>query len=215
MSISSGMMRCSRPVDAKVGVLALQGNVSEHIDAFLLALERMGHGPLSEVFEIRSPEDLAECNALALPGGESTTISRLIDKNGLHEPIRRFKGGIFATCAGMVLMATSVDDPRIHPLGLIDMAVDRNAFGRQKESFEMDLGIDSLHGGRFHAVFIRAPVVTSVGPNVNVLARIDQGIVAVKQEKHMALSFHPELSDDTRLHEQFLKNLGLAKTSDC
>jgi 5'-phosphate synthase pdxT subunit len=207
------MTRCSRPVDAKIGVLALQGNVSEHIDAFLLALERMGHGPSSEVFEVRSPADLADCNALALPGGESTTISRLIDKNGLYEPIRSFKGGIFATCAGMVLMATRVDDIRIHPLGLIDMAVDRNAFGRQKESFEMDLAVDGLQGGPFHAVFIRAPVVTSAGPDVNVLARIDQGIVAVEQGKHIALSFHPELSDDTRLHEQFLKNHGITRRS--
>jgi len=200
-------------VDAKIGVLALQGNVSEHIDAFLRALEWMGHGPSSEVFEVRGPADLADCNALALPGGESTTISRLIDKNGLYEPIRSFKGGIFATCAGMVLMATRVNDPRIHTLGLIDMAVDRNAFGRQKESFEMDLAIDGLQGGPFHAVFIRAPVVTSAGPDVNVLARIDQGIVAVEQAKHVALSFHPELGDDTRLHEQFLKNLGI-KPSD-
>jgi pyridoxal 5'-phosphate synthase pdxT subunit len=200
-------------VDAKIGVLAFQGNVSEHIDAFLLALERMGHGPSSEVFEVRSPADLADCNALALPGGESTTISRLIDKNGLYEPIRSFKGGIFATCAGMVLMGTRVDDPRIHPLGIIDMTVNRNAFGRQKESFEMDLAIDGLQGGLFHAVFIRAPVVTSTGPDVNVLARIDQGIVAVEQKKHVALSFHPELSDDTRLHEQFLKKLGISMGS--
>jgi pyridoxal 5'-phosphate synthase pdxT subunit len=200
-------------VDAKIGVLALQGNVSEHIDAFLLALERMGHGPSSEVFEVRSPADLEDCNALALPGGESTTISRLIDKNGLYEPIRSFKGGIFATCAGMVLMGTRVDDPRIHPLGIIDMTVNRNAFGRQKESFEMDLAIDGLQGGLFHAVFIRAPVVTSTGPDVNVLARIDQGIVAVEQKKHVALSFHPELSDDTRLHEQFLKKLGISRGS--
>ncbi|MDD1686799.1 pyridoxal 5'-phosphate synthase glutaminase subunit PdxT [Methanoregula sp.] len=196
-------------MDAKIGVLALQGNVSEHIDAFLRALERMGHGPSSEVFEVRSPADLVHCNALALPGGESTTISRLIDKNGLYEPIRSFNGGIFATCAGMVLMATSVDDPRIHPLGLIDITVDRNAFGRQRESFEMDLAIDGLQGAPFHAIFIRAPVVTSAGTRVNVRARIDQGIVAVEQGKHMALSFHPELCDDTRLQEQFLKNLGI------
>jgi len=199
-------------VDAKIGVLALQGNVSEHIDAFLLALERMGHGPSSEVFEVRSPADLTECTALAIPGGESTTISRLIGKNGLYEPIRNFKGGIFATCAGMVLIATSVNDPRIHPLGLIDMAVDRNAFGRQKESFEMDLAIDGLQGDAFHAIFIRAPVVTSAAPDVKIRARIDQGIVAVEQGKHMALSFHPELNDDTRLHEQFLKKLGIIQS---
>jgi len=196
-------------VDAKIGVLALQGNVSEHIDAFLLALERMGYGSSSEVFEVRRPAELAECHALAIPGGESTTISRLIDKNGLNEPIRSFKGGIFATCAGMVLMATHVDDPRVHPLGLIDMVVDRNAFGRQRESFEMDLVIDGLQGGPFHAIFIRAPVVTSAATGVKVLARIEQGIVAVEQGKHVALSFHPELGEDLRIHERFLGRLGI------
>jgi len=196
-------------VDAKIGVLALQGNVSEHIDAFLLALERMGHGPSSEVFEVRSPADLTHCNALAIPGGESTTISYLIDKNGLHDPIRSFKGGIFATCAGMVLMATHVDDPRVHPLGLMDITVDRNAFGRQRESFEADLEIDGLVGGAFHGVFIRAPVVLSAGNDMQVLARIEKGIVAVMHGNHMAFSFHPELGNDTRLHEQFLRNCGI------
>ena len=209
MSTSSATTRCSRPVDAKIGVLALQGNVSEHIDAFLLALERTGHGPESEVFEVRSPADLEDCNALALPGGESTTISRLIEKNSLYEPIRQFKGGIFATCAGMVLMATEVADPRIRPLALMDMAVDRNAFGRQCESFEIDLSLAGLAGGPFHAVFIRAPVVTRAGPAISVLARLQKGIVAAEQGKHMALSFHPELCDDTRLHERFLKVNGI------
>jgi pyridoxal 5'-phosphate synthase pdxT subunit len=202
-------MRCCRPVDARIGVLALQGNVSEHIDAFLLALERRGHGPSSEVFEVRNPADLAECNALALPGGESTTISRLIEKNDLFDPIRMFPGGIFATCAGMVLIATRVDDPRVHPLGLIDMTVDRNAFGRQKESFEADITIDGLGGGAFHAVFIRAPLVNTTGNGVKVVSRIPKGIVAVESGKHMAFSFHPELGGDTRLHERFLKGLGI------
>ena len=169
----------------------------------------MGHGPSSEVFEVRSPADLADCHALAIPGGESTTISRLIDKNGLYDPIRSFNGGIFATCAGMVLMAKAVEDPRVHPLGLIDMKVDRNAFGRQRESFESDLMIEHLQGGPFHAVFIRAPVVTSVGKDVRVLARVDQGIVALEYRKHVAFAFHPELGEDTRIHEQFLQNLGI------
>lgn len=196
-------------MDARIGVLALQGDVSEHIDAFLLALERTGHGPESEVFEVRNPADLALCHALAIPGGESTTISRLIDKNGLYETIRQFKGGIFATCAGMVLMATEVADPRIHPLGIMDMAVDRNAFGRQCESFEADLPIAGLDRGPFHAVFIRAPVVTRAGPALNVLARLKKGIVALEHGRHMALAFHPELGDDTRLHERFLRANGI------
>jgi 5'-phosphate synthase pdxT subunit len=196
-------------VDAKIGVLALQGDVSEHIDAFLLALERTGHGPESEVFEVRSSADLAGCTVLALPGGESTTISRLIDKNGLYEPIRNFHGGIFATCAGMVLMATEVADPRIHPLGLMDMAVDRNAFGRQCESFEIDLPVAGLDDGPFHAVFIRAPVVTRAGSSLTVLSRLQKGIVALEKGRHMALAFHPELGDDTRLHERFLRANGI------
>jgi 5'-phosphate synthase pdxT subunit len=202
-------MRCYKPVDVKIGVLALQGNVSEHIDAFRMALLRMGRGPSSEVFEVRHPAELTECNALAIPGGESTTISRLIDKNHMYEPIRSFSGGIFATCAGMVLMATHVDDTRVHTLDLIDMTVDRNAFGRQRESFEADLPIKVLDGGPFHVIFIRAPVATCAGAGVSVLFRMDQGIVAVEYGKHMALSFHPELSCDTRLHERFLKKLGV------
>jgi 5'-phosphate synthase pdxT subunit len=202
-------MKSCRLVDVKIGVLALQGNVSEHIDAFRLALIRMGHATTSEVFQVRQPEDLAGCDALAIPGGESTTISRLIDKNHMYEPIRSFSGGIFATCAGMVLVATQVDDERIHTLGLIELTVDRNAFGRQRESFEADLPIKGLDGGPFHAIFIRAPVATSAGTGVTVLSCMDQGIVAVEYGKHMALSFHPELSCDTRLHERFLKKLGV------
>jgi pyridoxal 5'-phosphate synthase pdxT subunit len=202
-------MRCCRPVDVKIGVLALQGNVSEHIDAFCLAIERIKKRGRSEVFEVRCPTDLTGCHVLAIPGGESTTISRLIDKNLLYEPIHNFSGGIFATCAGMVLMATNVADPRIHSLGLIDMAVDRNAFGRQRESFEADISINGENGGPFHAVFIRAPVATATGYNVKILARIDQGVVAVEKGRHMAFSFHPELGGDTRLHERFLRMQGI------
>jgi len=196
-------------VDVKIGVLALQGNVSEHIDAFRQALNTMGQGNSSDIIEVRHPADLTECNALAIPGGESTTISRLIEKNHLHEPLCTFPGGIFATCAGMVLIATHVNDERVHPLGLIDMIVDRNAFGRQKESFEADLPVKGLEGGPFHAIFIRAPVAIEVGPGVRVLSKMNQGVVAVESGKHMALAFHPELTCDTRLHERFLKNLGV------
>jgi len=210
MSTPSGPMRCCRPVGSKaikVGVLALQGDVSEHTDAFFQALASCGCAEGSTVVEVRSPADLAGCTALAIPGGESTTISRLIDKNGLYEPIKNFKGGIFATCAGMILMATDVGDSRIHSLGLMDMTVDRNAFGRQRESFEADIPVEGLTGGPFHAVFIRGPVVKEVRDGVVVLARIDKGIVAVEKGKHMALAFHPELGGDLRLHERFIRNL--------
>jgi 5'-phosphate synthase pdxT subunit len=196
-------------VDVRIGVLALQGNVSEHIEAFLLALNRMGKENASEVFEVRRPDDLSGCNALAIPGGESTTISRLIDKNRMYDPIRSFSGGIFATCAGMVLMATHVDDNRVHTLDLIDITVDRNAFGRQRESFETDLRIKGIEGKPFHAIFIRAPVATRIGAGVSVLSQLDNGTVAVEYGKHIALSFHPELTGDTRLHERFLKKLGV------
>ena len=196
-------------MDVRIGVLALQGNVSEHIGAFERALVKTGHSTASSVFPVKRPEDLDGCVALAIPGGESTTISRLIGKNRLFDPIRQFPGGIFATCAGMVLVATHVEDSRIHPFGLIDITVDRNAFGRQKESFETDLRIPVLDGGPFHAFFIRAPVAGRAGAKVTILSRIARGIVAVEQGKHMALSFHPELGDDTRLHERFLNNLGL------
>jgi 5'-phosphate synthase pdxT subunit len=195
-------------VDVRIGVLALQGNVSEHIGAFERALEKIRHAPFS-VFPVRRPHEIAGLHALAIPGGESTTISRLIEKNHFHEPLRTFPGGIFATCAGMVLMAARVDDPLVRSLGLIDMTVNRNAFGRQKESFEADIPMNGISGGSFHAVFIRAPVATSAGPGVHVIARIPQGIVAVEQGKHMALAFHPELSGDTRLHERFLQQLGI------
>jgi 5'-phosphate synthase pdxT subunit len=202
-------MRCSSTVGVKVGVLALQGDVSEHIDAFFVALSRRGCGSSGTVTEVRSLQDLVGCAALAIPGGESTTISRLIEKNQLYEPIKNFPGGIFATCAGMVLVASRVDDPRIRPLGLIGMTVDRNAFGRQRESFEADIPVDGLSGQPFHAVFIRAPVATAVDDNVRVLARVEQGAVAVECGKHMALAFHPELGGDTRLHELFLQTCGI------
>ena len=185
-----------------VGVLALQGSFREHSTA----LRRL---PGVTALEVRSAEELKECDGLVIPGGESTTISRLIDKNHLYKPIRNFSGGIFATCAGMVLIATHVDDARINTLGLIDMTVDRNAFGRQRESFETDIPLTGIEGGPFHAIFIRAPVAIHAGAGVTVLSRLDQGIVAVEQGKHMALSFHPELGGDTRLHERFLKKIGV------
>jgi len=196
-------------VDVRIGVLALQGNVSEHIGAFECALSQIGHGSRSSVFPVKRPAELACCNALAIPGGESTTISRLIEKNHLYETIRNFSGGIFATCAGMVLIATRIDDPRIRPLGLIEMTVDRNAFGRQKESFEADISMHGIEGGLFHAIFIRAPVATSTGADVTVISRVPQGVVAVEQGKHMALAFHPELGGDYRLHKRFLTRLGI------
>lgn len=185
----------------KVGVLALQGDVSEHIRAFEAALAGDG-----EVVPVRMPVDLEGCDAFAIPGGESTTLARLIAEGGLSEAIRSFEGGIFATCAGMVLVATEINDSRFEPLGIVDITIERNAFGRQRDSFEADLEVAGLDEP-FHAVFIRAPMATAAGPGVEVIARTEQGIVAVRCGKHMVLSFHPELGGDLRLHRMFLDAL--------
>ncbi len=189
----------------KVGVLALQGDVAEHITAFR---EALADRPGSSVIPVRKVADLVDLDALAIPGGESTTISRLMGKNGLYDPIAEFEGGIFATCAGMVLIADRVDDPRVRPLARIPMHVDRNAFGRQVDSREAMLEVAGL-AEPFRAIFIRAPVATDVGPGVEVLARIPEGIVAVRSGRHMAFAFHPELGGDLRLHRIFLDGLGV------
>lgn len=191
----------------RIGVLALQGAVSEHIEAFRIALETHDPSGHSVVVPIRRAEEISSLDGLAIPGGESTTISRLIDKNQMRGLIEKFEGGIFATCAGMVLMATDVDDSRIHTLGLIEMNVERNAFGRQRESFETDLEMKGF-ATPYHAIFIRAPVVTSCGDGVEVLSTIGKGIVAVRKDRHYALAFHPELSADPRIHIRFIQGLG-------
>ena len=191
--------------DLRIGVLALQGDVAEHVAAFEAALsERPGaHAP---VVAVRHADQLAGLDGLAVPGGESTTISRLIEKHGMRRPLLEFDGGVFATCAGMVLAASEVDDPRVRPLGLIEMAVARNAFGRQRESFELALPVAGLETP-FHAIFIRAPIAIRVGPGAVTLAVLDQGAVAIRQGRHLAVAFHPELGIDLRLHRLFLDGL--------
>jgi 5'-phosphate synthase pdxT subunit len=192
-------------VAGKIGVLALQGDVSEHIQAFeLVARERSLFIP---VVPVRHSEDLTDLIALAIPGGESTTIMRLIDQNNMRHMIKNFAGGIFATCAGMVIMAREViGESRFTPLGVIDMVVNRNAFGRQRESFEADIPVIGLPSP-FHAFFIRAPVAESLGPGVEIIAGIDQGIIGVRSGKHLVLSFHPEIGGDLRLHHIFLDRI--------
>jgi 5'-phosphate synthase pdxT subunit len=195
-------------VGARIGVLALQGDVSEHIDAFRNAVRTFGCEASVEVTGVRRPDEIPILDALAIPGGESTTISRLIDKNGFFKRLVEFDGGIFATCAGMVMMAQNVDDPRVHPLGLMDYTVIRNAFGRQRESFEAEVSIAGLDRP-FHAFFIRAPVAEHPGNRIKIMGTIPEGIIALEQDRYMALSFHPELGHDPRLHIRFLKNCGL------
>ena len=173
----------------KIGVLALQGNFREHA----AALERLG----GEVVEVRLPEQLEGLDGLVIPGGESTAITRLMRLYGLEEAVRRFAGPVFGTCAGMILL------DRAH-LGLIDVEVDRNGYGRQVASFEADLDLagdeEPLRG-----VFIRAPRVTDRGPEVEVLASHAGDPVLLRQGRFLVASFHPELTDDTRVHERFLE----------
>lgn len=192
----------------RIGVLALQGAVSEHIDAFRQALATIDPSGRSSVISVRHADEISSLDGLAIPGGESTTISRLIDKNQMRRQIEEFEGGIFATCAGMVLMATDVGDSRIRTLGLIEMNVERNAFGRQRESFETDLEITGFDTP-YHAIFIRAPKATSCGPGVEIISKIGKGIVAVRKGYHYALAFHPELSTDPRIHIRFVQELGV------
>ncbi|MFC9733307.1 pyridoxal 5'-phosphate synthase glutaminase subunit PdxT [Streptomyces roseolus] len=184
-----------------IGVLALQGDVREHLIA-LAAADAVAR-------PVRRPEELAEVDGLVLPGGESTTISKLAVLFGLMEPIReRIAAGmpVYGTCAGLIMLADKILDPRSgqETFGGIDMIVRRNAFGRQNESFEAGVavaGIDTPVEG----VFIRAPWVESVGAEAEVLARHDGHIVAVRQGKVLATSFHPELTGDHRVHELFVE----------
>lgn len=197
-------MRCSGSVGINIGVCALQGDVSEHVAAFRAALSALGQE--GEVFSFRKAADISRCDAIVLPGGESTTIAKLLKKNDMYGPLRAFKGGIFATCAGLVLIGREVDDPRVEPLGIMDIAVGRNAFGRQRESCEMSVTIAGVEEP-FCGYFIRAPVILSVGAEATPLCYADH-IVGAVQGPHMALSFHPELGGDLRLHLLFLKRLG-------
>jgi len=188
-----------------IGVFALQGDVREH----LLALEALG----VETLGVRRPEELARCDALVLPGGESTTMYKLARTFELFEPlVERVKSGMptFGTCAGMIMLADRILDGTSdqQTLGGLDITVRRNAFGRQVDSFEGDLDFDGF-ADPVHAVFIRAPWVETIGPDVEVLATVPSGeaagrIVAVQQGAVMATSFHPEVGDDDRIHRYFV-----------
>jgi 5'-phosphate synthase pdxT subunit len=182
-----------------VGVLALQGDFAEH-EAIL---NRLG----VEAREVRLPSDLADLDALIIPGGESTTITRLMAMYGLLEPLRRFAAGkpVWGTCAGMIVMAKKTTDLDRETLDLMEIEVIRNAFGRQVDSFETDLELEEVSGRPLHAVFIRAPLIKKTGDGVKVLGRLDSGeIVAARQGHLLVTAFHPELTNDTRLHEYFL-----------
>jgi 5'-phosphate synthase pdxT subunit len=185
----------------KVGVLALQGASARHS----AMLSRLGVEPVA----CRLPPDLDDVDALVLPGGESTTMSMLLESSGLFVPVaERLEAGMpaFGTCAGMILLGREIldgrDDQRC--FDAVDIAVRRNAFGRQVDSFESDLDVAGVAGGPLHAVFIRAPVVEAVGDEVEVLATVDGQPVLCRQGHVLVAAFHPELGDDPRLHELFI-----------
>jgi 5'-phosphate synthase pdxT subunit len=180
----------------KIGVLALQGAFREHLQT----LESIG----VEGVPVRLPADLAGVSGLILPGGESTTMRHLIRRWNLAEPIRRLAATgapIFGTCAGMIVLSNEIVGGEQPVLPLLDVTVERNAFGRQLDSFETELAVPILGDRPVHAVFIRAPVIDHVGPDVDVLARLDDGrIVAVRERNVIATAFHPELAGETRFH---------------
>jgi pyridoxal 5'-phosphate synthase pdxT subunit len=178
-------------VAKRVGVMALQGDFLEHGQT----LERLGH----EVVEVRLPGDLEGLDGLVIPGGESTAFTRLMRLYGLDEALRDFERPVFGTCAGMIVL------DRTH-LGLVDLEVRRNAFGRQVASFETDLPLPG-DSRPLRAVFIRAPWIEDVGPDVEVLAEVDGHPVLARQGRFLVAAFHPELTDDTRLHELFLEEV--------
>jgi 5'-phosphate synthase pdxT subunit len=188
----------------RIGVLAEQGAFAEHI-AVLRKLK-------VEAVPVRLPQELGGLDGLIIPGGESTSISKLLNDYKLTSKIISMaKNGfpVFGTCAGMILLSKDTQDPKVKPLGLMDIKVQRNAFGRQLESFEADLDIPVLGKKPFHAVFIRAPWIEQADGQADVLAKLENGtIVAIRQGKLLATAFHPELTNDLRFHRYFLELAG-------
>ncbi len=186
---------------ARIGVLAVQGAVREHVRA----IADVG----ADAVEVRLPRDLVDLDALILPGGESTAMRRLIDEYGLREPIAamaRRGAPMLGTCAGMILLAERITDGDEPVFGLLDVGVRRNGYGRQLDSFEADLDVPAVGDQPLHGIFIRAPILAEVGPAVEVLARDPDGNpVAVRQGRVLATSFHPELTDDRRVHRLLLE----------
>ncbi len=186
-----------------VGVLALQGAFDNH-ERMLGELDVATH-------EVRTPQDLSVVDALIMPGGESTTMSQLLESSELFEPLKKMIDEgmpVFGTCAGMILLAKTIIDGRDDQVSFnaIDIEVQRNAYGRQIDSFEAEIQVEHLDGV-FHAVFIRAPRIVKLAPNVEVLAKYGSDIVLAKQKNVLVAAFHPELSNDKRIHEMFVKEI--------
>jgi 5'-phosphate synthase pdxT subunit len=187
----------------KIGVLGIQGDIQEH----LRMIEKTGNEPLW----VKSTSELAEVSGLIMPGGESTTMIRLMKKYELWDALREAIASglpVYATCAGMILLAREIINyPEQETLGVLDIAVERNGYGRQVASFETDLEIPAIGDTPFRAIFIRAPIIEKCGDSVEVLSTYKEKPVLVKQGKILASSFHPELTDDLRIHEYFVKEI--------
>ena len=184
----------------RIGVLGLQGDFREHVEV----LASMGVSTLV----VKLPEDLELVDGIIIPGGESTTMGRIMKEVGLDEPlIKKIEGGlpVFGTCAGMILLSKGVVGYDQSTLGVMDIKVERNAYGRQVESFEVDVSIPEIGERPFHAIFIRAPKVVEVGDGVEVLAELEGSPILLRQKNILASSFHPELTEDRRIHELFIK----------
>ena len=184
----------------KIGVLALQGDFAKH-QTMLRVLQ-------VETTLVKKPEDLHGCGGLIIPGGESTTLMKLLQQGNLYEPIREFakENPIMGTCAGAIMVSSTVDDNRIKPLQLIDISITRNAYGRQIDSFITQVEVTFLPGSRsFKTVFIRAPKIKNVGSQVEVLLELHESPIMVRGNNILALTFHPELTNDARIHRYFLE----------
>lgn len=193
-------------MDVTIGVLALQGDVQEHINA----IQQAGGHAIS----VRTKEELALVDGLIIPGGESTTVGKLLDRFGLMEMVRNFpheQKPIFGTCTGMILLAKEIENSTQSRIGILDITVRRNAFGRQVDSFEADLPVQQIPGNPVRGVFIRAPFVCELHPCVEVLAEFDGHPVMVRQGDIIASAFHPELTDDLRVHRYFIEMVQQAK----
>ena len=190
-----------------IGVLALQGDVREHLDAIRRA---GGHG-----VPVKTREEIEAVDGLIIPGGESTTVGKLLDRFDLMETVREMPAEgkpIFGTCTGMILLAKRIEASDQHRIGVLDVTVRRNAFGRQVDSFEEDVLVQGVEGGPVRAVFIRAPFITEVHPGVEVLATHGEYPILVREGNLLAAAFHPELTDDTRIHRLFIDMVERAKS---
>lgn len=195
-----GVVGTMNKAGVKIGVLALQGAFREHIKM----LKKCG----AQAVEVRTPQELQDLDGLIIPGGESTTIGKLMVEWGLLDEIKAKAAqgmAIYGTCAGMILLSRDIIGSEQPRLGLLDAAVQRNAFGRQRESFEADMDVPEFGKEPLKAVFIRAPYIERVGPKVKVMAVVNDKIVIARQDKILVTAFHPELTDDTRVHAYFLK----------